>query len=167
MCADTRMDPQPTELNVALFLGEMNSFVSFPFLFIFAFSFLGLPNFPSQLWAWPLFFPCSWSKHKILEFLLVSASLGVCVLCVYVLRHFCIGALLVSAALVLDAFDSQSAPVLCVRLLLKAVRCLCASLYCSRSKNKLVGDKSTQRGNKCSRYVRWQMFLGMIKKLSK
>lgn len=77
-------------------------------------------------------------------------------------ESFCIEALLACAALVLDAFYSQPAPVLCARLLLKAVRCLCASLYLSRSKNKLVGDTSAERENQCSRYVRGQMFLGMI-----
>lgn len=153
------MEPLPAKLNVAFCRGEIKSFLSFPFSFHFHILFSRSAKFSFAAGAWPLLFPCSWSKHKILEFLRVSASLGVCVVCLCATSFLHNSSLLACAALildvVLDAFYSQPAPVLCVKLLLKAVRCLCASSCLSRSQNKLVGDKSAERGNKCSHYVLW------------
>ena len=54
MHADARMDSQTAKVNVILFLGKMNSLVSFPF--IFAFSSLSPRDFFSQLGPDPSFF---------------------------------------------------------------------------------------------------------------
>lgn len=89
MHADIRMNSEAAKINVTFFLGKVNSFVSSHFIFIFAFSSFGLPNFLPELGPDPPFFPCSWTKHNIVEFLVVSASLSTRVVCLSAvsLRH--------------------------------------------------------------------------------
>lgn len=146
------------KINVPLFLGKVNSFVSFSFIFSFTFS--SFLRRQSSFHSWgptPFFSPCSWTKLHILNFLMVSASLGVCVVCLSAMSFLHKSALSACVVLIWGMLYSRPATIPCVKLQWD-VSAQSASLFLSRNGSKLVGDESAETGNKRRHYMWWQMF---------